>query len=83
MTGPEHYRAAERSLAEVAARSSAMHGQTMTAAQSMEMHAAIANGIASAQVHATLALAAATISAGYPDGAPAGTDEDWWQVISS
>jgi hypothetical protein len=60
MTGPEHYREAERILAFIAARKRPMNGQTMPNGQVLAEMAIIDSDIREAQVHATLALAAAT-----------------------
>jgi hypothetical protein len=57
MTGPEHYREAERLLA-------------MQDVADKLPHADIAMIQQQAQVHATLALAAATALNDYPEGAP-------------
>lgn len=68
MTGPEHYREAERLLAE---------SQTITRPHE-EGHCEADRSIAEAQVHATLALAAATALSATKTGAMPGLDfEDW------
>ncbi len=51
MTGPDHYREAERILAE----------EISIDPSGAEVHRAFAVAVAAAQVHATLALAAATV----------------------
>lgn len=61
MTGPEHYREAER-LGHMA------QGQELAWAMFT---------VAQAQVHATLALAAATAINDYPDGAPIDDARAW------
>lgn len=67
MTGPEHYRAAERILAGVKTPDGAIVVDPGTA-----------EVIAAAQVHATLALAAATV-----DRSGVEFDSDAWSEVTS
>jgi hypothetical protein len=69
MTGPEHYREAEKLLAaQYVPNSNVVHAD------------ADAEVIAMAQVHATLALAAATVS--LPTDLGADDRDDWRTVLS-
>ena len=78
MTGPEHYREAERLLSQASYES--ITGTPVTH-QGMPMrpeaHAAL---IARAQVHATLALTAATAMQATVDGTELGPGEDEFQA---
>lgn len=62
MTGPEHFKAAERTLEAVHHEIGGVPG-TMPEAQAAYLQRKWAYEIASAQVHATLALAALTADA--------------------
>ncbi|HEY1243261.1 MAG TPA: hypothetical protein VGF29_00385 [Hyphomicrobiaceae bacterium] len=68
MTGPEHYKEAEKIVRSIRLDQARL-AQRATAE-------AVAQALAEAQVHATLALAAATINAAYGDlSIPA--DDEW------
>lgn len=68
MTGPEHYREAERLL------------EIPVSVEPQDQGAVIALHLA-AQVHATLALAAATVEQTASRG-PGDVGHDWWGAIS-
>ncbi|MDX3019917.1 hypothetical protein [Streptomyces acidiscabies] len=74
MTGPEHYREAERLLAAASASTETTYGGNNPEAD---------RDIAAAQVHATLALAAATALQGTPTGAMPSTDLTAWRIAAS
>ncbi|WP_406467089.1 hypothetical protein [Streptomyces sp. NBC_01594] len=65
MTGPEHYRAAEKLL------DHAFGIEDRGSAEDVSL-------LAEAQVHATLALAAATAMHGHPDGQMHSSDYNAW-----
>jgi hypothetical protein len=75
VTGPDHYRKAERLLA----------GRTLPATEDGTKTywvPATADDVAAAQVHATLALAAATALNDYDGGAPV-VDYRAWKAVAS
>ena len=74
MNGPEHYREAERLLAELP--TAHKRGQEL-GASGETLAAAIENLTAQAQVHATLAHAAAVIDTGTGDV----LEPKWYEVI--
>lgn len=58
MTGPEHYRLAERILAETTAQADRIGQSLVDAAEPDRLPFGLLLGVQTAQVHATLALAA-------------------------
>jgi hypothetical protein len=82
VTGPEHYREAERlSAAARADFRDAGEGKARAYAKDR-----VAVGLAAAQVHATLALAAATVDAATGGAAPgvmSGKPSEWMLAVSN
>ena len=79
MTGPEHYREAERLAEQADEWLDADHGwkASMSTSERLERRAA---DLAAAQVHATLALAAATALSTVTDEAPMAEFDAWSEV---
>ena len=87
MTGPEHYREAERLIA-IAAKltmETVEHAKDngANAAEMQVMAAHSANFLAEAQVHATLALAAASAQNIRNNGAVCARVDDWNAVLGA
>lgn len=79
MTGPEHYREAERLLAQAKAEDQRLTGQR-TSVEAAEMtHRALDRMVADAQVHATLAQTAAMAIA-FTSDEPVAADADAWRA---
>jgi hypothetical protein len=76
MTGPEHYREAERLIAQADGWLDADYGWKATLSREERIGYRAAD-LAAAQVHATLAHAAATVFALY--GQPGGVSQDEWR----
>jgi hypothetical protein len=84
VTGPDHYREAERLLATAKDTHAKVVDKTLTAGQWQQTLDTIAIVVAEAQVHATLALAAATAASIRRNGAVEDADgvAAWERVLS-
>jgi hypothetical protein len=74
VTGPEHYREAERLLVSTDRSVTDQFGDGAECARQQ---------LAAAQVHATLALAAATVNGSHPDGMRTVERQQWDLAVSS